>query len=208
MFDPVPQSNQPDQTARTTQKRVLTGIALARLLRRLADDPTEAGLAYERLRHKLEFWFEQRRVSDPATLADQTLDRVALRLGDDVAIENVTAYALGVAANVHHEHLRSIQAREVALDTESNRYAEPSVWPSAFDDTQRENCLNRCLARLRGADRAFLQSYYDDDWDTQVERRKTLAARFGLKPVGLRTRAFRLRDKLESCAQGCLKGKK
>jgi len=49
--------------------------------------------------------------------------------------------------------------------------------------------------------------YYCDEKRVQIDRRKDLAARLGLRRDALANRAQRLRDKLEQCVTRCLKKK-
>src|SRR5258708_16703834 len=69
--------------------RGLTAAAFSSLLARLDSDAERAGLTYEHLRRALVSFFGWRGATTPEECADETLDRLAVRLTEDVAGEDV-----------------------------------------------------------------------------------------------------------------------
>ena len=79
-------------------------------------------------------------------------------------------------------------------------------------DEERESelrlaCLEDCLDSLTIKSRELIVAYYQDNKRDRIERRKSLAASFGLQREALANRAQRLRDKLEQCVKSCLRRK-
>src|SRR5258708_5193746 len=122
--------------------RGLTAPAFSSLLARLDSDAERAGLAYEHLRRALVSFFGWRGATTPEECADETLDRLAVRLTEGVAVEDVARFAHGIARMVLLEHWRRPDARRVAL---------PSIAPTVEDDSDQgvlADCLDRCLGEL------------------------------------------------------------
>lgn len=188
---------------------VLTDKGYFLLLRQLDPIPAEAERQFTLLRRRLLCWFEQRRCAWPDELADETLSRVAQRLAEGLEIQNVTSYALGVAGFVHLEYLRNPAHTHHSLDDAPhvmNLVSQANADPVEAElASARLECLERCLARLSPEERELMLAYYQDSWQQQTAQRKTLAERFGVAPSSLRSRAHRLRQKLEASVQRCLK---
>lgn len=66
------------------------------------DGDSSAGEAYERLRFRLCTFFSQRHCRFSDELADETINRVILKISEE-NIENKLAYCYGVAKNVYRE---------------------------------------------------------------------------------------------------------
>jgi hypothetical protein len=77
--------------------RGLNGAAFTSLLARLGPDADRAGTAYEDLRRALMSFFRWRGASTPEECADDTLDRLAARIQDGVAVDDVPRFARGIA---------------------------------------------------------------------------------------------------------------
>src|SRR5262245_54854713 len=129
----------------TTAERV----SFDRLLTLLDGDPERAGDRYEAIRRKLIKFLEWRGCMRPEEVADETMDRVARRVGQGEQIHSADPlrYFLGVARNV----LRETWARERRERVEAQApAAEPFYDPSHDDDRaeveSRLACIERCLA--------------------------------------------------------------
>jgi DNA-directed RNA polymerase specialized sigma24 family protein len=179
----------------------LNADAFALLLARLDADPERAGEAYESLRRTLTAFFAWRGASTPDECADETLDRLAGKLAAGVAIEDVRRFARGVARLVLLEHWRDPVTHEVALDEATPRAAKP---PATDADEHRHACLERCLAELPDEGRRVILGYYVSDGRQRITARKRLAAELHVSENALRSRAQRLRDRLEECLTACL----
>jgi DNA-directed RNA polymerase specialized sigma24 family protein len=182
-----------------TQPSARVGEPFETLLARLAPSREEAGQTYERLRQRLIRLFEGRRVLDPESAADETLDRLARRLAEGVAVNEPAAYVLGIARMVALERDRRGR-RTVPLDHD---HATPAI-ASDTDTSERSTCLDRCLAGLLPDSRRALLEYYAGDGRERIEARRRLATRLAVSPTALRLRMFRSRADLESCVRGCL----
>jgi DNA-directed RNA polymerase specialized sigma24 family protein len=181
-------------------KRGLDAAALASLLARLGPDAESAGAAYEALRRALVSYFAWRGASTPEECADETLDRLAARLAEGVAVEDVPRFARGVARLVLLEHWRSADARRVPLAQSAAE--RPMETDTTLEHTH--DCLDHCLAELAPEGRDLIVAYYVAEGRTRIDRRKRLAAERGISESALRNRAQRLRDGLERCIGECL----
>jgi DNA-directed RNA polymerase specialized sigma24 family protein len=177
--------------------RTVTPRAFALLLERLGDDPAGGGEGYESLRRALVRFFDWRGAHAPDVCADETLDRLARRLEEDGTIQDVRAYAHGIARLVLLEQWRRPRARPADE-------ADEQAAPAAPEDDPREACFEQCLAELPADGRALILQYYAAEGRQKIEGRKRLAASLFLSDTALRNRAQRLRDRLERCIRRCL----
>jgi RNA polymerase sigma factor (sigma-70 family) len=193
------------------KRESLTGEALDCLLRWLSPDPEGAGQRYEILQRKLTQFFEKKHCFFPEELADRTLDIVARRLaaGEVIRAENPMVYCRGVAEKVRLEHFRSRERKIVPLeDLPPNESYNIESLPARLEEERemerQSECLTECLNKLPPEDRRLIEEYYRGDWQAQIESRMAMAARLGITPTGLRTRAHRIRDRLRQCGERCL----
>jgi DNA-directed RNA polymerase specialized sigma24 family protein len=175
--------------------------AFDRLLERLGADRDAAAHEYGMLRCRLVDFFDGRGAESPDVLADETLDRMARKLEEGEAIEHVRAYAYGVAKRLFLEEERRRGRAEAAL-RELRR--APVVSPAPAILEARIACLQRCLQELPDDSRSLIISYYEGAGEVHLADRKLLAQRLGLAYVTLKTRAFRIRARLEECLRTCL----
>jgi DNA-directed RNA polymerase specialized sigma24 family protein len=181
----------------------LSPTAFARLLGRLGPDAESAGLAYESLRRALVGFFTWRGAATPEECADETLDRLALRLGEGTEVQDVPRFARGIARLVLLEHWRRPDAQRVPI--EEGAPAPPSSPPAPSDDVMHA-CLDRCLGALPAEARDLILGYYVAEGRGRIDSRKRMAQTMGLSETALRNRAQRLRDRLERCIGGCVAG--
>ena len=173
----------------------LTQDTFANLLARLGPDADQAGAAYEHLRRALVGFFTWRGAATPEECADVTLDRLAARLGKGVAVADVPRFARGIARRVLLEHWRRPDAQRVRL-TEA-------VWGGheattvAQEDDDLPGCLHRALLELSPGQRALILEYYAGEGRDRIEARKRMARALEVSESALRSRAQRLRDRLE-----------
>jgi DNA-directed RNA polymerase specialized sigma24 family protein len=172
-----------------------------RLLARLDPDPDVAATAYERLRAALVKYFDWHGAWPPEECADQTLDRLAVKVAAGVQILDVRAYARGIAQLVLLEwHRRPAAVFPVARPAREG-------WPASGVGPDRSDtqlaCLERCLATLPVDSRTLVLEYYVADRREKIENRRRLAQTLGLSESALRNRVQRLRDRLERCIQQC-----
>ncbi len=183
--------------------RGLTAGAFASLLSRLGPDAERAGVAYEHLRRALVSFFAWRGAPAPEDCADETLDRLAVRLDEGVTVDDVPRFARGIARLVLLERWRRPDARAVPLD-EAGVRAAPVPAQSA-DDEVLSRCLDRCLGELPPESRRLIVDYYGaGDGRQRIETRKRMAEALGVSESALRNRAQRVRDQLEACITRCM----
>lgn len=177
-------------------KREVTREKFTDLLAWLSPDPSRAGEEYERLRFRLSTFFAQRRSPFAEELADETINRVALRLGEE-AIENRLAYCYGVARNVYRESLRR-ERRHVDL-AEVSLAAPPEPEPGFSGE-----CLDKCLAELPAESRELLLEYFSETRQAKIDLHRQLAERLATTQTALRMRVMRLKQRLRLCVQECM----
>jgi DNA-directed RNA polymerase specialized sigma24 family protein len=173
----------------------LSREALERLLRRIGPDREAAAREYDALRMRLVDFFEARQAPSSEALADEAMDRVARKLEEGATIQNLRAYLYGVA-------------RLVWLEAEKHRAQERGALRElrALHDRQptevleaRVQCLERCLRALPEESRKLIVAYYEGAGSSHFDRRKLLAAQLGISYTTLKTRAHRIRARLEEC---------
>ena len=182
--------------------RGLTESGLSGLLARLDADAERAGAAYEALRHALMRFFDWRGAAAPDTCADEALDRLARRIAEGEVIADVRNYAHGIARLVWLEHSRAPEGRVVSLDA-TGVVDLPAPVPAALD-SPLSSCFDRCLDTLPADGRRLILEYYTHERHGQIAARAELARTLALSPNALRSRAQRLRDRLERCVNDCV----
>src|SRR5687767_6362791 len=178
----------------------LTAAAWDRLLARLDADRDRAAQAYEALRLALTRFFDWRGAHFPDECADEAIARLARRLDDGAAVADLRAFALGIARLVLLERARSPQLRHDELDEQR---VGPAPVVERGPDSRLHDCLDACLASLAPDARALILEYYQDQRREKIDRRVRLAAELGLSANALRSRAQRVRDRLERCVRTC-----
>lgn len=186
---------------RVVRRWELTRTALNGLLARLDTDPVAAGEKYEHLRRALLKFFSWHQTLEAESCVDETLDRIARRLDGGEPIEDVGAFAYGVARLVRLERQRQTAAMPTTTDETLVAHAAPS---DGEDLEVRDACLQRCLGEISANEREFIVTYYVGSGRERIDGRSRLAAAMGLSENALRLRAQRLRDRLRVCASQCL----
>ena len=179
----------------------LTPEAFDRLLGRLGADAEAAAREYETIRGRLNNFFDWRGAVSPEALADETLDRVARRLDEGETVEHLRAYCYGVAKRVLLEWEKQRAREQVAL-----RDFRPGSANDELSSTVegRVACLERCLRELPDDSRELIVGYYQGAGRSHLEGRKLLADRLGITYATLKTRAHRIRARLEEALRGSL----
>ncbi len=70
---------------------------------------------------------------------------------------------------------------------------------------QRSDCLTHCLGKLPDEGRDLIVRYYQGEKGSKIENRRQLAEDMGIPLQALRSRAVRLREKLETCMSVCMR---
>ena len=186
-----------------TGKGDLTTASFESLLLRLDPDRNRAGEKYENLRRRLIKFFQWNDCFPEGELADETLDRVAQKLGS-IEIRDVGAFLWGVAKNVAREAVRKPPTS--GLDDlppgmePHTRHAELPIIERA-ENERRLQCLHQCIQKLSAADRELFLDY--EYFTGKAENTQALAERFQLSLSALQSKAHRLKVKIEKCALKC-----
>jgi DNA-directed RNA polymerase specialized sigma24 family protein len=171
----------------------LSGETFERLLRWLAPDRDQAAIKYEEIRRRLTTIFISRGCVCSEELADKTIDRVAVLIGDlsEKYHGDPAPYFYGVAKKIYLEYQRK----------------KPLEIPPSPGDEQelelRYECLERCLGILTQGNRELIVSYYRPVKDGKDYHTGELAARFGMDSNALWVRVHRIRKKLHRCVSEC-----
>ncbi len=183
------------------KKWELTEVALDRLLAALSEDRNEAGEKYLLLCKNLLRYFEVRGIARSQSAVDEVINRLAKKLESGEQLENVNTYALGIARLVTLEERRSLEQKT------SNELPEVSISPveeEKSDQGDELSCLNKCLDELKPEKRELIKGYYQGERQEKIENRKKMAEKLGIPQNALRSRAVRLRSRLESCIKKCM----
>lgn len=182
----------------------LTEESFTKFLACLAPDAELAGQQYEKLHLMLVKFFDWQGVHFPEECADETLNRVARKLAAGELIHNITSYCHGVARLVLLETFKHPDNKNVSLD-EAFSIAAPSAEPEDADP--RHQCFQDCLRQLPAANQELILAYYKEEKRDKIDNRQALAEKLGIPLNALRSRAQRVRNKLEECVNRCLKRK-
>lgn len=187
---------------------MLTASSLHSLLERLDRDPSVAASKYEDLRLKIVHLLRWRGCteSDSDELADVTLDRIAMKIAGGEVVENINAFAAGVARFVWLEHSRKNKTEAVGDDLPETP-VEPDLEFLDGDDP-RIRCMRRCFSTsFDDHEKHLVLGYYDTEVGEKTkEARRRLAESLGFKLNVLKVRACRLRMRLEKCITDCVVG--
>ena len=185
-------------------KWTLTGEAFHKLLLSLDPDVQRAGEIYESIRLTLIKFFDWRGVHFPEDCADETFNRIMRKLEAGETIEDVKTYCHGIARFVLLETLKNPDHKRTDLDN-----LPPLVSPVQEEPTSnlRLECFTNCLQQLPPETRQLILQYYQDETRAKINNRALLADKLGIPLNALRSRAQRIRFKLEECINKCLKKK-
>jgi len=192
-----------DSSGSTRKEWVLTREGFANFLACLDADSERAGEQYEAIRQRLVKFFDWRGAQFPEECADETINRVIRKIEAGDAIRDPATYCHGVARLVFLEKLKHPETQKVGLE-EITAVEPASNSPSGEDDLPRE-CFDRCLRELPIESRQLILQYYQDEKRSKINNRLALAERLGIPLNALRSRAQRIRDRLEGCITDCLR---
>lgn len=182
----------------------LTPEAFDLLIKHFDPDPSRSGEIYIDLHLKLTKYFSWGYcpASHAESLADEVLNRYALKLSQGLEIENRNAYAHRIAFNVKREKCKNVPD---PLDDRKDLSVPPEI---EEDPELRLVCLRICLIDVipEKTDRTLILEYYDIDTFGKIkEKRKSLADSLGMTMTNLKVKAHRLRERLENCISECVR---
>ncbi len=155
-----------------------------------------AGEEYERLRFRLCTFFSQRRCTFSDELADETINRVILKIAEE-KIENKLAYCYGVAKNVYRESLRKERNH---LDIDEVMLAAKAPSEQSFS----RECLDKCLGELSAESRNLILDYFSEVKLAKIELHRRISESLEMTQTALRMRVMRIKQKLKICVQECM----
>lgn len=174
-----------------------THEAFDKLLQWLDSDREKAGEKYQQIHARLVVIFSNHGCADPEKLADETFDRVMVKI--DWLRENYEGdparYFYGIARNILKEDLKRRNTHE-PLD--EYQQIEPDVDPTRYD------CFDKCMAELTAQSQSVILAYYEEKGLEKIRRRKKLAQDLGISVTALRLRVFHMRVQLSRCMEECL----
>jgi RNA polymerase sigma factor (sigma-70 family) len=165
------------------------------LLSWLSNDRELAGTKYETIRGGLVRVFVSKGFNDAEDLADETINRVIIRLADirDTYAGEPTRYFHGVARNVIREQVRR---KEFATEV-------PVIWMDPQPTSEERECLEKCLQMLPEPKRDLILDYYLYEGHEKIEQHKQMAAELAITEGALRVRVHHIRVRLEGCVREC-----
>ena len=177
------------------KKKEYSQEAFDQLLAWLNPDREQAGKKYEEIRKRLITIFTCRGCFIPEELADETIDRVVMKIPELTGsyVGDPALYFYGVVNYVFHEYIRKIPPP-----------VPPPVLHSTKQVEQQYSCLEQCMQKLTSKNRELVLEYYSGEGD-KIQHRKQLAVKLGIELNALRIQACRLRAVLFQCVQECLK---
>lgn len=189
----------------TMRPRFVSSTQFDALLQRLSPDRDEAGRQYEQLRRRLVSLFTYRGCSDPAELADETLDRVAIKVAAQpptIDVSDPARFIFGVAWNVARE---SFHVRRPIPFPDNVEPVDPAARPDEHLIADvRQRCFSICLGQLAQGDRELVLRYFQKEKREKIELRYRLASELRITPNALRVRISRITSSLRTCTVGCV----
>jgi RNA polymerase sigma factor (sigma-70 family) len=176
------------------------------LLNWLAPEPDRAGEKYEQIRRGLIKIFRCRGSAIPEELADETINRVAGKMGEiaNSYVGEPASYFYAVADKIYLEYLRtaSAQLRPLPAEVTEKKHSNEEL-------ELKYECLEECLGRLPAYNREIIHAYYGHGRTgrEKIVRRKEIAERLGIGPSILWLKAHRIRQNLKKCVIQCFQRK-
>jgi DNA-directed RNA polymerase specialized sigma24 family protein len=155
-----------------------------------------AAKRYEEIRRRLIKFYTCRNCTTPEDLTDETINRVARKVQEELRhnyVGDTAPYFYGVAHKVYLEHVKKKPP------------PHPPPAQRATEEVEREHtCLDRCMEQLRPRSRELIREFYQEEKQAKIKHRKRLAERMGISPNALRIQAHRIRLSLLECVRQCL----
>jgi DNA-directed RNA polymerase specialized sigma24 family protein len=193
-----------DSPSASKSEWTLTEEAFAKFLAHLDPDAERAGEKYEALRLLLVKFFDWRGAHYPEDYADETFNRVIRKVDAGETIRDITSYAHGIARMIFLETLKHPEQKKTSLD-ELVSLAAPKI--EVVEKDERQQCFEDCMRALPAESRTLILEYYKDEKRDKIDNRLSLADQLGIPLNALRSRAQRVRNKLEACVKRCVQGK-
>jgi DNA-directed RNA polymerase specialized sigma24 family protein len=186
-------------TEQRTKKEV-TPEKFAEFLGWLSPEKNESGEEYRLLWSRLFMFFVNRKCLFAEDLADETINRVCLKIGEETVV-NKAAFVYGFAKNVYLESLRK-EKKHLNIDDLKIAAREREEEKDYAGD-----CLDKCLGdlgELPDEKRRLILGYFSKDKQAKIDFRKQIAARLQTTQTAMRMQIVRIKDELRSCLKKCL----
>lgn len=155
-----------------------------------------AGVKYKTIHSGLVRIFACKGLNDAEDLADETINRVILRLSNiqKSYVGEPAYYFHGVAKNIIRERKRrkELPIGEVDVRVDPKPYA-----------LEEHDCLGHCLDCLSDSKRHLILNYYQYEGPKKIDHHKHMAGQLQITIGAVRSRAFQIRSKLQSLMQTC-----
>ena len=172
----------------------ITAEKFADFLAWLSPNADEAGEAYERLRFRLITFFAGRNCRFAEELADETINRVCLKIGDAI-IENKFGFCYGVAKNVFLESLRK--------EKEFLNIDDVQIATKEKEEDFSSQCLDKCLQELNAENRTLILDYFSENKSAKITLREKISETLDMSKTALRMKIMRIKNKLRECLTQC-----
>jgi DNA-directed RNA polymerase specialized sigma24 family protein len=177
-----------------TDRWQLTNETLSCLLTALHSEEDLAAARYRRLHGRLVLFFMRHCAALPEDLADKVLNRVARKLAEGQRLENIEAFALGVARMVIQEDkARKLREQQCLFELERNGSNAEHTTSDCKDQLQG---MQDQLAALPVSAQSALALYHEGRGIKRIQARKKLAQELGVSIGTLRKRIFDLQTQL------------
>lgn len=184
-----------DHGATVSKRWELSASSFTALLAALHSDRSVAGQEYERLRRRLIQFFIIHGAHRAEEIADEALNRLAKRISQGEAIQNIDQYLAGIGRMLLLEE-RQRGKRELAIVQQQSTVAMQSS-----NEEEMLQALESCLTQLASDHQQLLKRYYSAESRARIRERERMAAEMGISVNSLRNRTLRLREKLEACVR-------
>ena len=174
-----------------SKKSVIDQTAFDRMLVWLNPDREKAAQKYEAIRRRLVEIFASRRFPDAERLADDTIDRVILKVPqvEEGWVGDPAYYFLGVAKKI---------VLEASKPTPF--VVQPPPPPEPEELEREDRCLERCLGLLPQDDSEMVLEYVSGD----KHRRQEQARKLDISANALRIRVCHIKKIIRPCVESCL----
>ncbi|MBP7375440.1 MAG: sigma-70 family RNA polymerase sigma factor [Pyrinomonadaceae bacterium] len=178
------------------------------LLAWLSPDRETAGQLIVQISAGLNRYFQMRGCSEPEILVDETINRVAAKLGTlDLSSEiKPVTYFYGFAKKICLESLSNSYRSMTALDLD--KMAGPEFDLEYLDSDDRLKCLDECINRLSRKESSLVIAYYEKGKGEKIQARRDLAKKLKLNIGNLQLQVHRLKNILRKCMENCLQNEK
>lgn len=158
----------------------------------------EAGKKYEEIRNGLIRFFYFKGCADAEDLADEAINRVALKLSALDLSGNVKPLNLfyGFAAKIYLEYVSRIKNQEIEFNADLHSSAKEP-------ENKYQKCLEHCLAKLSDEDGDLIIEYFSLEKEEKIGHRKNLAEKMQMSMGAIHIKIHRLKKILRRCIEKC-----